>query len=245
MKVGLFQYDISWEAKAKNKDKIMKIIERDLKSKIDWLIFPEMTLTGFSMDTDKTTLLNEDIEFFQTLSKKLNAYISFGGVKDKKNKAITIDPKGNFVSSYAKSHLFSYAKEDVYYVAGTSPELFEIMGMKVLPSICYDLRFSNMFWNKAKDTDIIFVMANWPSSRREHWINLLRSRAIENQTFVIGVNRIGTSPSLDYSGDSLLFGPFGDEKLNCSNREGVSIVDISKEELDSVRKEYPFLKDRK
>lgn len=245
MKVGLFQYDISWEDKAKNKDKIMQIIDRDVKTKLDWLIFPEMTLTGFSMDTKRTILLDEDLAFFRTLSKKLDSNISFGGVKDKKNMAITLDTKGDILSSYAKRHLFSYAKEDLYYVAGNIPEVFEVMGMKVLPSICYDLRFSNMFWDRAKNTDVIFVMANWPSSRREHWKTLLKARAIENQAFVVGVNRIGVSPFLDYSGDSLMFGPFGEEKLNCSNGEGVFIVDISKQELDSVRKEYPFLKDRK
>ncbi len=245
MKVGLFQYDISWEDKASSKKRILSILDSNKRSKMDWIIFPEMTLTGFSMDTKKTELDVEDIKFFNSIAKDQSAYVSFGGVMDDRNVVLTVSPDGTLINKYSKVHLFGYGDETSHYKPGDRTEVFEIMGLRVLPSICYDLRFSYQFWDHAVAVDVFFVIASWPKTRSEHWKTLLKARAIENQSYFIGVNRIGVGAKLEYSGDSAVHGPFGEELLNCRDKEGLFVVDISKGEVAKVRREYPFLSDRK
>ncbi len=244
MKVGLFQYNISWENKAENKNKILSILSgSDLKN-IDWIIFPEMTLSGFSMDLSKTTINNDDIKFFKDLALVHKCNISFGGVIESNNRNITISRSGKILSQYSKIHLFGYGDEHNHYKPGKENLTFNIDNFIVCPSICYDLRFPYLFWNQAVKTHVFYVIANWPASRREHWITLLKARAIENQSFVVGVNRCGNEPKLTYSGDSMILDPLGNELVNCANKEGLNSAEIHVEELLKIRQSFPFLKDR-
>lgn len=245
MKVGLFQYDICWEDKDASKKRILSILGRDPKIKLDWLIFPEMTLSGFSMDISKTSLNDSDVDFFKSIAKDLGSFVSFGGVMNNNNTALTISPEGSLINKYSKMHLFGYGDETAHYQAGLKYEVFEIGGLRVSPAICYDLRFSYMFWDHAVDVDAFFVIASWPKTRSEHWKTLLKARAIENQSYLIGVNRIGSGGKLEYSGDSAVYGPFGQDLLNCGNKEGVFVTDLSKDLVVSTRRDYPFLSDRK
>ncbi len=247
MKLGLVQYDICWEDKTASKEKLLSLLEKNKASSADWLIFPEMTLTGFSLDLKKTEFDSTDVDFFKAVAKKYNSYVTFGGVFNKNNRAVTVDTKGNIINEYSKQHLFGYGNETSYYEAGKNSknrELFDMGGLKIMPSVCYDLRFSYLFWDYAKNTDVFFVIASWPKSRREHWKTLLRSRAIDNQCYVVGVNRVGSDPKLEYAGDSCVYGPFGEEIINCGDKEAVFFAEISKEQVIKVRKEYPFLNDR-
>lgn len=245
MKIGLVQYDICWEDKKANKDKLLALLNNKDTSSAEWLIFPEMTLTGFSMDTNKTTLDTTDVDFFKSIAIKFNSYVTFGGVFDKNNRAVTLDPSGHIVDQYSKIHLFGYGDETKYYEPGKTRKTFCIEDTKIMSSVCYDLRFSYLYWDHANDTDAFFVIASWPKERREHWKTLLRTRAIENQCYVIGVNRVGADIKLEYAGDSCIYGPFGEEIVNCGDKEGVFFAEISKDQVAKVRKQYPFLGDRK
>ena len=244
MRVGLFQYDISWENKAENKSKILSILKASGTKNIDWIIFPEMTLSGFSMDLTNTTIDDADVDFFKNISKDHSCNVSFGGVVDSNNRNITINKHGYVISQYSKIHLFGYGDENSYYKMGETGSAFDIDGTKIMPLVCYDLRFSYLFWDNATKTDLFYVIASWPASRRAHWITLLKARAIENQCFVIGVNRIGTDPKLTYTGDSMVIDPMGNKILNCHDEEGLHIAEINVEEVLRTRTSFPFLKDR-
>ena len=244
MKLGLFQYDISWENKTANKSKILSILATAGAKNVDWIIFPEMTLSGFSMDLSKTTIDDADIDFFKRISKDYNCNVSFGGVVDSNNRNITVNTHGDVISEYSKVHLFGYGEETSHYKKGKKEISFEMDGVKIVPLVCYDLRFSYLFWDHAARTDVFYIIASWPASRRTHWIDLLKARAIENQCFVIGVNRVGTDPKLTYSGDSMVIDPMGKEILNCHDVEGLHIAAINVEEVLRTRTSFPFLKDR-
>lgn len=243
MKIALFQYDIKWEDKKANKSKILRILEKE-KRTFDYLIFPEMTLTGFSMNEQKTIIDKEDLTFFKNIAKNRKINLTFGGVLNKKNLAITLNKEGEKIDSYSKIHLFSKGKEDLSYKGGNKETSFKIKNMNIAVRICYDLRFSYLFWERAKDTELFIIIASWPESRKNHWLTLLSARAIENQAYVIGVNRIGSDPICNYSGDSVVFDPFGNKLLDIKNKEGIDIVDLDVNEIKKIRKTFNFLKDR-
>jgi len=246
MIVGLCQFDLEWENKKTNRSKIISLIENcESIKKIDWLIFPEMTLTGFSMKSMKTTLSDKDIDFFKDISRNFSLYTTFGGVIDNRNSLITIDKDGNTIAEYAKMHLIPHYGENVSYVPGDKLCGFEIMGMRVSPSICYDLRFSYLFWEQASTTDIYVNIANWPMVRDLHWITLLRARAIENQAYMIGVNRVGKDPKSKFLGNSNVISPTGDRILKCNDLIGIFSVKIEKTILDKIKVSFPVLDHRK
>jgi len=111
--------------------------------------------------------------------------------------------------------------------------------------VCYDLRFADEFWRLAPDTDLYLVPANWPASRREHWLALLKARAIENQAFVAGCNRVGTGGGLDYSGDSRIFDPLGATVAEADGSETIITAEITRDRVREVREQFPFLRDRR
>lgn len=238
------QYDIVWENPTLNKPKIINLLRSIEDDKVDWIIFPEASLTGFSMDASKTEAVDGDITFFKELAEKFKCYVTFGAFKERKNNLFTFSPSGKIVGEYAKMHLFSYAGEHAIYKPGCGQRPLHILDFNIEPSICYDLRFSYLYWYKAVSTDVFLVSANWPEARREHWITLLKARAIENQCFVIGVNRTGKDPKVSYSGDSMIIDPFGRRILDCGSKEGVFKAELEKALLAKVRETYPFLNDR-
>jgi predicted amidohydrolase len=245
MNIAICQFDIEWENKEKNKFKIQSLLENNLTHNEDWLIFPEMTLTGFSMNSSMAALDDSDLKFFKDIAIKHNIFITFGGSKDSQNKLFTINKEGNNHFEYSKIHLFSFAKEDEYYKSGNRVSNFTIENAKITPYICYDLRFPYLFWNTAGFTDIYVVIANWPKSRREHWLTLLQSRAIENQSYVIGVNRVGKDLSLEYSGDSVIVNPLGEILIDAKEREGIFSCNADIKLVSKYREAFPILKDRK
>jgi len=246
MKVGIFQYDMSWENKSSNQEKIGVLLNAGrIPEKLDWLIFPEMTLTGFSMNREKTTLAVEDGDFFCDIAKRFGMHVTYGGVMSGGNRAITLDRTGMVVNEYSKMHLFSYADEHKYYSPGEKQSAFDINSFRITPLICYDLRFSYLFWDRAIDTDAYAVIASWPASRILHWRSLLQARAIENQSYVIGVNRVGTDPKNSYCGNSMVIDPMGNIVLDCGDQEGLFETEINSHMVDETRKRYPFQKDRR
>lgn len=260
---------MKWEDKEFNKKKIESLIETCLptcpseswqnresvdvgtdcsqKSQIDWLIFSEMTLSGFTMKTSISELDDSDRQFFSGLAQKYNINISYGGVENGFNNLITINRKGEQINAYSKIHLYAFGEEDKYYKAGSKQEIFELEGLSIMPAVCFDLRFPYLFWNMAEKVDVYVVIAAWPMKRAEHWMSLLKARAIENQCYCIGVNRIGFEGRIEYSGNSMCFDPLGKVVLDCQSKEGifVSEIEITKELVQKTRERFPFLKERK
>ena len=245
MNVGLFQYDPVWENRAASREKILSILaRRDEPAFPDWLVFPEMTLTGFSNDSSKTTLEDSDVEFFRNLALVHRTAITFGGVAAGKNLSITIGSDGVERARYEKNHLFAFAQEDRHYRPGSGVCEFDIGGVRIRPVVCYDLRFPYLFWERTSEVDLYVVIANWPEARSHHWRSLLTARAIENQAYIVGVNRIGSDPLSQYAGDSRVIDPAGEVQLDCGNHEGMFVSSISVECVRDIRRRMPFLKDR-
>jgi len=153
-------------------------------------------------------------------------------------------PDGSAVR-YRKIHPFSHAGEERYVRAGNDFVTVEVDGLRCSLFVCYDLRFADEFWTLAPDTDAYLVVANWPAKRRLHWSSLLRARAIENQAYVVGVNRVGSGGGLDYSGDSAMIDPLGEVLATGSGAETVLFADLDPEHVAATRDHFRFLQDRR
>lgn len=246
--VGLVQYSPVWEDKLSNQQRIKKLIEQT--GNIDLLVFPEMTLTGFTMKSADFAeeLKGKSYSFFLELAKIKKCAIMYGVIEKGKNKnfntLVHLNNQGKMIKTYRKIHPFSYSKEDKNYGKGKDIVISKVQGFKIGLSICYDLRFPELyrFYGKEK-VDIIIDIANWPDTRIEHWRTLLKARAIENQCFVVGVNRVGSDPYVNYNGFSSVFNPMGKELLADENKEKIFDVEIDKALVNEVRENLPFLKD--
>lgn len=146
---------------------------------------------------------------------------------------------------YRKIHPFSHAGEERFVRAGTELVTVDVAGFRVSMFICYDLRFADEFWAVAPSTDLYLVPANWPEKRRDHWTALLKARAIENQAYVMGINRVGEGGGLSYSGDSRIIDPLGVELATARGGESVLIANLSTEHVTATRSHFKFLQDRR
>lgn len=249
MKVGLVQYNPEWENKKMNSDKITWLLSHNYE-KQDLLVFPEMTLTGFTMKASEFAeeLTGESFSFFSETAQKYSAHILAGIIEksEKKffNTLLHVNPEGKLVKSFRKMHPFSYSTEDKNYAKGEDIVVTKINEFSTGLSICYDLRFPELFRLYAKKkVDMIVVIANWPDTRIEHWRTLLKARAIENQCYVLGVNRVGDDPRLKYPGFSSIIDPMGNEIISVPNEEKIVSAEILKEKADEVKNSLPFLND--
>jgi predicted amidohydrolase len=248
IKIGLVQYNPVWEDKDVNQEKIKSLLEQS--SGLDLLIFPEMTLTGFTMKSNDFAeeLEGESYSFFSSLAKKIKCSIMYGiiekGKKKNFNTLVHINNQGKILSNYRKIHPFSYSKEDIFFGKGKQIAISKVKGIRIGLSICYDLRFPELFRLYAKEkVEMIIDIANWPETRIEHWRALLKARAIENQCYIVGVNRVGDDPKMHYNGFSSVFDPMGKEIVAVENEEKIIEVEIDKFYVDEVRKKFPFLND--
>lgn len=248
MKLNLVQYSPIWENKEENKSKILSLLVEECNNSI--IIFPEMTLTGFtmSMKHNAEELSGNSFRFFSEIAKRCKSEVLAGIIEVSSGKyfnaLLSINSKGDLKSVYRKIHPFSFSGEDKYYTAGNSPVTSEISGVKTGLSICYDLRFPELFRLYGKErVSLIVNMANWPDTRIEHWRTLLKARSIENQCYVAGVNRTGSDPKLVYPGFSSVFDPLGKEIAVLEEKEGVLTAEIEIEYVEEVRRKLPFLKD--
>ena len=249
MRVGLIQYDPEWENKKMNSDKISWLLSHNYE-KQELLVFPEMTLTGFTMKAAEYAeeLNGESFSFFSELAKKYTAHILVGIIEksEKKyyNSLVHINPEGKLLKTYRKIHPFSFSAEDKNYAKGEETVLTKINDLNTGLSICYDLRFPELYRQYAKKkADMIVVIANWPDTRIEHWRTLLRARAIENQCYVLGVNRVGNDPELKYIGYSAVVDPMGNEIISVSPEEKIVTAEVFKDKADEIKAGLPFLND--
>lgn len=160
------------------------------------------------------------------------------------NSFVLAGPDGS-VHRYRKIHPFSHANEEQYVRAGTEFVNVEVDGVRLSLFVCYDLRFADEFWALAEQTDAFVVVANWPAKRRLHWSTLLRARAIENQAYVVGVNRVGTGGALDYTGDSAIIDPLGEILASGAGGETTLFADVDPAHVASTRSHFRFLQDRR
>lgn len=253
MKVALAQLDIAWENKEENKKRCDDMIKQAKEQYVELIVFPEMTLTGFSMDTNKLGETFENsatITFFQQKAKQYHIAIVFGLIikmgEKSENHCIMVNENGEIITDYAKIHPFSYGAESKYYSGGNDVVFGNIKEIPISTLICYDLRFPEIFQACSEKSHIITVIANWPMQRRCHWVSLLKARAIENQCYILGVNRCGSGDGLDYSGDSMIIDPYGEvvawAKQSCQT---LVVADIDDTIVSKYREEFPLKKDRK
>ena len=249
MKIGLVQYNPVWENKEENKRKILSLVSSNL-NEVSLLIFPEMTLTGFTMKSSVfgESLDGETFNFFSELSKNKNVHCLAGVIEKDNgnyfNSLIHINNKGELVSKYQKVHPFSYGSEDKNYSKGKKINVTQVEDFKIGLSICYDLRFPELYRLYAKEkVDALISIANWPDTRIEHWRALLKARAIENQCYMIGVNRVGKDPKLNYIGYSGVYDPMGKELVSIKDEEKIIVENIEKKNVCETRDNLPFLKD--
>ena len=252
MKTALIQLNIAWESKKQNHEKARAFIEKASKDGCDLVVFPEMFNTGCSLNTEITTEVEngETDRLLSSMSKKFSINmiagyaIKYSDRQAVRNTAAVFDRKGRLVSRFTKLHSFPLNKEDRFYHAGDSVACFMVDGIASSLFICYDLRFPEDFRNVAKQVEAIFVIANWPSIRKDHWETLLKARAIENQCFVIGVNRTGRDGlGLEYSGASHVFDPMGYDLCCGKANEEYLLAEFDPSEVGRTRSKYPFLKD--
>ena len=248
MKISIIQNDIVWEDKSSNFTNLGNLIS-PLNNTIDIVILPEMFNTGFSMNPEQLSESPkaETFEWMKYTAQKGNfglcgSYI----VKEKKhffNRWVFVTPE-NECWHYDKRHLFSMAGEDKFFSPGKNRLTFLFRGVRISPNICYDLRFP--VWSRSRnDCDLLIYAANWPESRRDAWDTLLKARAIENQCYVAGANRIGIDgEGIKYRGDSMIVNPRGVIIASANPNEEDSITaDISMAELSDFRNKFPVQND--
>ena len=251
IKVAGLQMDIAWEDPAENFLRAEAQAKVAVEDGARLVVLPEMFATGFSMNAELVSGFAEETRgFLSALSARLAVFVLAGFVEpgDPKpaNVASIFDPSGLEILKYRKIHPFSLAGEDEHFMGGETVETVEIEGVRVTPLICYDLRFPEPFRMEAADTDLFCVIANWPRSRRKHWSALLKARAIENQAFVLGVNRAGTGDGLEYTGDSVLLHPMGEELATVeAGSAGCCAGEVNAKEVARIREQFSFLRDRR
>ncbi len=251
MKVIGIQYDIAWEHKSANFDKINSMLGNCVIDPGNLIVLPEMYATGFSMNVEGIHEGEEKASesFMQAMAKQYKVYV-LGGVVCKTssgrglNEACLFSPRGDLMLRYPKIHPFSYAGETNNYDSGVDIKLFDWGDFKCVPFICYDLRFPEIFRHATVQGATLFlIIANWPAAREAHWITLLQARAIENQTYVVGINRCGKDPNLAYSGRSMVIDPRGNVLIDAGNDETVLEYELDVNSLKEYRAAFPALYD--
>lgn len=251
MKAALFQFSPEFENKENNIIRLKELLDSKLTDE-DLVIFPEMTLTGYTMNTSgfSEELDGTGISFFISEARKRRKHFFAGIIEKDENKFYNslyhIDRQGLIAAVYRKIHPFSFAGEEKYFSSANEPVITKADNLQIGLSICYDLRFPELFRFYGKDKcDLIINIANWPVQRIEHWKLLSRARSVENLCYYAGVNRCGTDPYNQYSGNSIVFDPRGKELLLADDSENVFSVEIETENILQTRKKYPFLQDIK
>jgi omega-amidase len=248
LKITLFQGHLFWE----NIDKNLQNISQRLfgiREKTDLIILPEMFNTGFTMNAENLAepMNGKTMIWMHKIATQFDCVVTGSLIikeSDKYyNRLIWMRPDGKY-QCYDKRHLFTLAKEQNTYTAGTSKLIVELKGWKICPVICYDLRFPVWLRNVKEAYDLLIVVANWPERRALHWRTLLPARAVENEAYVIGVNRVGHDGNEIYhSGDSTCISPNGNVIYYKRDEEDMYTFTLVADEIAKTRRTLPFLKD--
>lgn len=263
--ITTIQTNLHWEDKAAN----LKMLEEKIfgiQEKSEIVVLPEMFNTGFTMQPEKLaeTMEGETVAWMKKMAmEKRVVLVGSVAVKTEERTETGISERTETVSSYTnrlvwmlpngqygyydKRHLFAFAGEDQHYTAGNKRLIASVKGWKINLQVCYDLRFpvwARQSSSELPEYDLMIYVANWPERRSHAWKTLLQARAIENQCYVVGVNRVGNDGNNIYhSGDSMIVDPLGEVLYTKKDEEDIHTISIDKAQLDTVREKLPFLKD--
>ena len=248
----LIQTNLFWENKVANLQMLEEKIN-NIQPKTEVVVLPEMFSTGFSMQPEKfaESMNGSTLQWMQKIAFEKKIILTGSLMIEENgnyyNRLIWMLPNKQF-GYYDKRHCFAFAKENEHYTAGNKRLIASVNGWKINLQICYDLRFP--VWarqtinNNAAEYDVLIYVANWPQRRSYAWKTLLAARAIENQCYVIGVNRIGDDGNKIYhSGDSMVINALGEILYHKENEEDVFTITLQKNELQEIRNKFPFLAD--
>lgn len=248
MKIALIQSSLVWENPEANRNHFEEKINA-ITEDVNLIVLPEMFTTGFTMDPAKVaeTMGGKTVLWMQSLAKAKNAAITGSVVIEENanfyNRILFVFPSGE-IQHYDKRHLFTLAGEDKVYSRGTQKLIVEYLGWKICPFVCYDLRFP-VFSRNVENYDLLIYVASWPKTRIKAWDTLLSARAIENMSYVVGVNRTGEDQNgYAYVGHSQAVDILGEYVLEPRESEGVFFVELNKEKMMETRLKLGFLSDR-
>lgn len=256
MRIAAVQHDIVWCDRRANFARLTPMIDQAVDGGAELVLLSETFSTGFAVDSSDFAEPEDgpSAEFLRERASALGVWIG-GSCPEVPADSEADDhrPANTFVLSgpdgttyrYRKIHPFTFGGEDLHVRPGSDLVTVTIGDLRVGMFVCYDLRFADEFWQQAMSTDVFLVPANWPSSRREHWKTLLQARAIENQTYVVGCNRVGEGGGLVYGGDSCIIDPFGEILASRQDGEGILAADVTREHVAAVRDRFRFLPDRR
>ena len=254
MNVVALQFDIAWENKPANFETVRQLLSKAAPEPGSLVALPEMFATGFSMNTEKIAeAYGGETERFLSESARQFGIFLIGGVAMRgrdgrcRNKALVFSAQGDLTAFYAKMRPFTLGGESEHYKAGEQTVGFRCGECVVSPFVCYDLRFPELFRESAAThkPELFVVIANWPEKRIGHWTRLLQARAIENQAYVIGVNRIGRDPYYQYTGRSCIIDFNGDILADAGQKEGAISAGLDLNTVRKYREGLPFLADMK
>ena len=254
MRIALGQLDMVWEDREASIQRAELLIEEAAEAGADLIVFPEMSFTGVSLNIGKVAEPPEQsttVSRMKSLGVRYGIAIGFGwaashieGDTLASNRFTIVDATGQQLGEYTKLHPFTYGGESECYAKGEQIVTVPFLGRKISLFICYDLRFPEIFQIAAREADIMLVIANWPQIRREHWQTLLRARAIETQSYVVGVNCVGERDGSIYSGDSMAVDSIGNILGVLSGREGILVCDLD-DRAWGLRSKFPIARDRR
>ena len=248
MTISLVQYAPHWEDVRLNLSRLNDMLQ-SLAGKTDLIVLPEMFPTGFSMNIGKICSATGTLQWIRQQARSTGTMIA-GSMAVREgvhcyNRFYWVNPDGE-AGYYNKRHLFSMSAEPQHFTAGTERKQFEWRGWQIKPIVCYDLRFPE--WcrnNRIKPYDLLICAASWPASRSDTWLTLLKARALENQCYVVGVNRVGTDGNgLHHKGDSIVYSPKGEIIGRIpDNEETAATFELSLSALHDFRRKFPVLDD--
>lgn len=252
--ITTIQSNLVWEDKTANLQQLQQKID-SIEQNAEIVVLPEMFSTGFSMRAAELaeTMDGDTVEWMKLVSNKNNIVLTGSVIIEEGgkfyNRLIWMLPNGQY-GYYDKRHLFAYGEEDQHYSPGNKRLIASVKGWKINLQVCYDLRFpvwARQSFDSAQDKseyDVLIYVANWPERRSHAWKTLLCARAIENQCYVVGVNRVGDDgKNIHYSGNTLVIDPLGQVLYHMADEEDVNTITLSKEKLEEVRTKFPFLND--
>lgn len=251
MQIFGLQFDIAWEEKAANHQTVTRILESSPPPAGSLVVLPEMFATGFSMNLSATddTDSGESWQFVRSTAQRFGVTLVAGLVTRHKsglglNQSVAVSPDGLELARYDKIFPFAPGGEARHYAAGDHLSLFQWQDFTVAQFICYDLRFPEIFRAAAnRGANLFTVIASWPEARTSHWTTLLQARAIENQAWVVGVNRCGTDPAFGYAGRSLIIDPSGLVVADAGSAQSLICATPDPHQLLDYRRRLPFLAD--
>jgi len=250
VKVAAIQHDIAWEDRDATLARLDPLVTAAVAGGARLVVLTEMFAVGFSMEPSRVAEPPDGPTVSWLLDRAAAHDVWIAGSVPElgpgrpRNVLVLAGPDGT-VHRYAKVHPFTYSGEDEHYDAGTELVTVEVEGVRVSLFVCYDLRFADELWSLAPATDLYLVVANWPTGRRHHWRSLLVARAIENQAYVVGCNRVGSGGGVDYVGDSCIVDPLGEVLASASSVEAIVQADVDPAVVAAIRERFPFLRDRR